>query len=371
MSGWVSGCIAAGFPNAFFTAASAKVPTMTRRALLIINPISGTIPKDGLTERVRQRLAPAGFEIESETTRYAGHGGELAARAAAEGYYAVIAAGGDGTVNEIASALRSSQTALGILPYGSGNGLARHLYGSIDIDNALGIIVRDHVEACDYGTVNGTPFFCTFGLGFDASVSREFAQLPTRGLGTYIVSALREYLKFSPTAYEIRTGEQTMNVKAFIVAVCNASQYGNNAFIAPKASIRDGLLDITIVHAGNPLTRAIAGVELFTGRIDRNILIQTMRVRSAVIRHLPAPGHIDGDPRTMPETLDVMCHPADIRLFTDPDKPRFKPFITPMESLRDDSSYLVREGTRLAVRNIKGKLSKLLTLVLASPLFMK
>lgn len=344
---------------------------MSRRALLIVNPISGTIAKDGLTERVDQRLRPAGFDVVTVETQYAGHGAELASRAAADGFDAVIAAGGDGTVNEIASALRSSPTALGILPYGSGNGLARHIYGSIDIDHALDIIAKDKVEACDYGTVNGSPFFCTFGLGFDASVSREFAQLPSRGLTTYIRSALREYLKFSPTAYEIRTGEQTMNVKAFIVAVCNASQYGNNAFIAPKASIRDGLLDITVVHAGNPLTRAIAGVELFTGRIDRNILIQTMRVRSAQIRHLPGPGHIDGEPHMMPETLEVMCHPGDLRLFIDPDKPRFKPFITPIESLRDDSTYLVKENTRLAVRNIKGKLSKLLTLVMASTIFMK
>lgn len=339
--------------------------------MLIINPISGTIAKDGLSERVNQRLVPAGFEITTVATQYAGHGAELATQASAEGFDAVIAAGGDGTINETAAALRSSQTVLGILPYGSGNGLARHLYGSIDIDRALNIIAKNCVEPCDYGTVNGEPFFCTFGLGFDASVSREFAQFSRRGLASYIRSAMREYIKFSPKEYEITTGEQTMRVKAFIVAVCNASQYGNNAFIAPKASIRDGLLDIIVVHSGNPLTRAIAGVELFTGRIDRNILIQALRVRSARINHIPGPGHLDGDPRTMPESLDIRCHPGGINLFIDPEKPRFKPFITPIESLRDDSSYLVRENTRIAVKNIKGKLSKLLTLVLASPLFMK
>lgn len=330
-----------------------------KRTLLIINPISGTIAKDGLAERVRQRLEPAGFAIETAVTERPGHGAELAANAMLQDYYAVIAAGGDGTVNEIASALRSGSTALGILPYGSGNGLARHLLGSIDIDHALDVIAGDVPMACDYGTVNGVPFFCTFGLGFDAKVSRQFAQMQSRGLSSYIKSAIQEYVKFSPTEYEIHTGEHTLRVKAFIVAVCNASQYGNNAFIAPQASVRDGLLDIIVIHAGNPVTRALAGVELFTGRINHNVLIQAFRVRSARIRHLPGPGHIDGDPRMMPETMDILCHPGDIRLFTDPGKQRFRPFITPIESLRVDSSWLMRENTRIVLKNLKEMLGKI------------
>lgn len=326
-----------------------------RRALLVINPISGTLPKDGLAERVRTRLEPAGFEIEAVETTRAGHGAELASRAVEECLHSVIVAGGDGTVNEVASALRSSSTALGILPFGSGNGLARHIYGSIDIDHALDIIASDNVSDCDYGTVNGRPFFCTFGLGFDAKVSKEFSSMSRRGLASYIKSAVQEYVRYSPAEYEIHTGEQTLRIRAFIVAVCNASQYGNNAFIAPKASIQDGLLDIILIHAGNPLTRALAGVELFTGRLDRNLLIQTIRVRYTRIRHLPGPAHIDGDPVMAPETLTVMCQPGDIRMFTDPRKPPFRPFITPIESIRDDSSYLMREN----IRNIKDKLGRL------------
>jgi diacylglycerol kinase (ATP) len=333
-----------------------------KRTLLIINPISGTLSKEGLAMRVCERLAPAGFEIEAVETEYAGHGSELARAAMREGYHAVIAAGGDGTVNEIASAMRSGRTALGILPMGSGNGLARHLYGSIDIDHALDVISRDYISECDCGTVNDRPFFCTFGLGFDARVSKEFADMRSRGLTTYIRSAVQQYLTYTPSTYEIYTSERGIRLKAFVVAVCNASQYGNNAFIAPGASIQDGLLDITVIHVGNALTRAIAGVELFTGRLDRNILIQTLRVRSATIRHLPGPGHIDGEPVKMPETLRVMCHPGEIRLFVDPDKSPFRPFITPIESLRDDSTYLMRENTRNAIKNIKEKLGKIFPL---------
>lgn len=330
-----------------------------QRTLLIINPISGTMPKEGIAARVVERLGPSGHEVLSAMTEYAGHGAELAARARQDGFDLVIAAGGDGTVNEVASALRSGQTALAILPLGSGNGLARHLYGSIDIDRVLDIIARGNVTRADYGTVNDIPFFCTFGLGFDAKVSREFEHLPSRGITTYIKSALQEYLTYSPHVYEIETGEESVRVRAFIVAVCNASQYGNNAFIAPHASIHDGLLDITIIHAGNPLTRFGAAVELFTGRLDRNLLIQTLRVRSATIRHLPGPGHIDGEPRMMPETLNVMCHPGDLPLVTDHDKPPFRPFLTPMESISADSSFIVRENTRLALKNIREKFGKM------------
>ncbi len=332
----------------------------TRRILLIINPISGTMSKEGLEERVTARLAKAGFAVETAYTERAGHGFELAARAADKGYYGVIAAGGDGTVNEIAGALRDTSTIMGILPFGSGNGLARHIYGSIDVDHALDIIARDFPQQCDYGLVNGSPFFCTFGLGFDAKVSQQFSRASTRGLATYLKSAIQEYLSYSPTEYEITAGDRRMKVKAFIVAVCNASQYGNNAYVAPHASIRDGMLDIIIIHPGNPITRAIAGVELFTGKLDHNLLIESMRVEKATIRHLPGPGHIDGEPIMTPETLQIECRKGALRIFYDPDKPSFRPFITPIEAIRSDSQFVMRENTRLAIRNIKEKISKVL-----------
>lgn len=332
---------------------------MGKRLLVIINPISGTLSKDGLEERLAERLGPAGFEIESVRTERAGHGFELAQRAVKEGYYGILAAGGDGTVNEIASAVRGTDTILGILPYGSGNGLSRHIYGSIDLDHAIDIISRDFPQNCDYGTVNGTPFFCTFGLGFDAKVSLQFSRLPTRGLATYILSAIQEYLKFTPTEYEISSGDRKVRVRAFIVAVCNASQYGNNAFIAPQASIRDGMLDIMIIHKGNPLTRALAGIELFTGHLDKNILIETMRVNAATIRHLPGPGHIDGEPTMTPETLNIECHAGELRMFYDPGKRPFRPFLTPIESMTTDSQFVVRENARHAIRQLKEKLGKI------------
>lgn len=183
-----------------------------------------------------------------DTAYTTGHGDatRLTTDAASKGYRAVIAAGGDGTVNEIATALCGTSTALGIIPVGSGNGLARHLGLPLDVTEAIEVIAKDNIIDCDYGTANGRPFFCTFGVGFDAAVSEKFAHQKRRGKLSYIKSAISEYVSYNPQTYTISANGQILTQKAFIVACCNASQYGNNAYIAPTASITDGLLDITI-----------------------------------------------------------------------------------------------------------------------------
>lgn len=313
----------------------------TRRYMVIINPISGTGSPGDLEGKVRAALEGEDREVEFHYSERPGHCGVLASEAVKRRLYAVIAVGGDGTINEVASALRGTSVNMGILPRGSGNGLARHLDMSIDIDNALRVIKADNAVPCDYGTANGRPFFCTFGLGFDAAVSHDFATMKRRGLTSYIRSAIRKYIKYSPKEYSITTNDKTVRVKAFIIAVCNASQYGNNAYIAPDASIRDGLLDITIIHAGNPLTRAIVGVDLFTGYLKRNVLVQTMRVKQATIRQSPGPAHVDGDPIYMPEQIRIKCHPAQLRLFVDPKRHTFHPLLTPLRSMHFDLNFRI------------------------------
>lgn len=309
--------------------------------MVIVNPKSGTGKFRNPEESVRRFLGPD-VEVEVRYSESAGDCGVLAKEAVRRHFYAVLAAGGDGTVNEVASQLRGTNVIMGIIPCGSGNGLARHLEMSIDIDNALRIIAADNAVECDYGSANGHPFFCTFGLGFDATVSHDFATMKRRGLASYIRSALRKYITYTPKTYEIRTKSGTVTVKAFLIAVCNASQYGNNAYIAPDASIRDGLLDITLIHAGNPITRAFTGVDLFTGYIKRNILVQTLRVKEATIRQLPGPAHIDGEPVMMPEFIKVKCHPGKLMLFVDERKSVFLPLLTPLKSLRFDIRFRVR-----------------------------
>lgn len=304
------------------------------KCLLIINPVSGTASKVKRDVPVRavSRLYKAGIDLEIRYTKGPGHGRELARAAAASGYLGVIAAGGDGTVNEIAQALLGTDTALGIIPLGSGNGLARHIGLSLDVSEALNVIARRNITPCDCCTANGRYFFCTFGLGFDAAVSEKFSTLKGRGLLNYLRSALLEYLKYTPREYEIVCNGRTQRIKAFIVSACNASQYGNNAFIAPAASIRDGLVDITVVHAGTPFTRAFFGVDLLTGTVKNKLLVQTFRAKELIIRRL-TPGksaHIDGEPVAMENEVEVKCLPGKLLMFTKEDKRPFRPLLTPM-----------------------------------------
>ena len=314
------------------------------KARLIINPISGTASKAGLDRLVAEILSPAGWEFETVYTQCHGDATRLAAEAVAKGYDAVFAAGGDGTVNETADALCGSQTALGIIPCGSGNGLARHLGIPIDVREGLKVIHDESPHSIDYATVNGRKFFCTFGVGFDAAVSAAFAEKKRRGKLTYLQSTFQTYAHYEPELYTITANGRTITEKAFLVAVCNASQYGNNAYIAPNATIDDGLLDVTIIHAGNPLTTALVGFDMLIGTIERNVLIHSFRTSSLTIRRNGAgAAHLDGEPMELEDTLDINCHYRKLRVFSPASLPPFKPFLTPATAMLADVRLAVNK----------------------------
>ncbi|MBD5321942.1 MAG: diacylglycerol kinase family lipid kinase [Duncaniella sp.] len=314
------------------------------KARLIINPISGTASKAGLDRLVAEILSPAGWEFETVYTQCHGDATRLAAEAVAKGYDAVFAAGGDGTVNETADALCGSQTALGIIPCGSGNGLARHLGIPIDVREGLKVIHDESPHSIDYATVNGRKFFCTFGVGFDAAVSAAFAEKKRRGKLTYLQSTFQTYAHYEPELYTITANGRTITEKAFLVAVCNASQYGNNAYIAPNATIDDGLLDVTIIHAGNPLTTALVGFDMLIGNIERNVLIHSFRTSSLTIRRNGAgAAHLDGEPMELEDTLDINCHYRKLRVFSPASLPPFKPFLTPATAMLADVRLAVNK----------------------------
>ena len=314
-----------------------------KQLLLIINPVSGTTSKKGVAERIERRLADAGFDVRTEYTTCAGDATRLARLAVEQGFYGVLACGGDGTVNETARALCNTPVALGIVPTGSGNGLARHIAIPVDVDGSLDVIAADHIASCDYGTVCSRPFFCTFGVGFDAAVSDHFARQHRRGLVTYLQSAVHEFMHYESERYHIEIDGREFPRDAFLVVCCNASQYGNNAFIAPDASIRDGVLDITVVRAAGRLRKAILGFDMMAGFIGKNALVETVRARHAVItREAPGPAHIDGEPLTLGRRLEVECHAGSLRIFTNPRKGNFTPIITPMRMMLNDQALAIR-----------------------------
>lgn len=300
------------------------------RVKLIINPISGTRSKRGLNQVIERRVRNYGHQIDTDFTSGPGDATRLARKAVDDGYDVVLACGGDGTVNEVARGLINTPVALCILPNGSGNGLARHIELPPDPLLALKVLKVGHIKNCDYCTVNDRPFFCTFGIGFDAAVSQRFAQSRKRGLLTYLKSAIDEFIKFNPENYNIIAGDNSFNVDAFLIACCNASQYGNNAFIAPAASITDGVMDITLIHKGNPISQMLVGVDLLAGSIAEGGLIDTFRSSSVSIqRHAPGVAHVDGEPIELPARLDIKCHHGGLRIVCPNKRYRFKPFITP------------------------------------------
>lgn len=312
------------------------------KARLIINPISGTRSKAGLDRMVIDSLSPLGWEVEVVYTKGHGDATRLALSAIEKKCDAVLAAGGDGTINETAAALCGTGVVLGILPCGSGNGLARHLGIPIDLREGLKVIHEDHPADIDYATVNDRKFFCTCGVGFDAAVSAAFARKKTRGKFTYLQSTFETYANYEPEFYTIRANGKKLTEKAFLVAVCNASQYGNNAYIAPSASINDGLLDVTIIHAGNTLSTALVGVDMMTGMIERNMLIQTFRTDNIIIeRERRGPSHLDGEPLEMDDCLDIRCHHNGLRVFTPTVVHPFKPILTPVTAMFNDFKIAV------------------------------
>lgn len=311
-----------------------------RKALLIINPVSGTRSKRGLGKFVTSRLKEIGIDVKIGVTTASGDACRMASEAAAKGYEAVITAGGDGTVNEAANGLAFSNCALGILPFGSGNGLARTLGIPQDIYAALKVIEEGHILNCDRGLVNGKPFYCTFGLGLDAVVSEKFASMKRRGRTTYIRSVFREFLNYKSQTYAIIINGEVITENALIIAVCNASQYGNNAYIAPKAKLTDGLLDITVVHAGNPFTSISMGVDLMVGNIDKNRSIETFKTPSVTIARLEeGPVHLDGEPLLMGKKLEISCQPAALKVYSPEKEIMFRPIVSPLRAMFDDIRY--------------------------------
>ena len=277
-----------------------------KKIVFIINPISGTQNKELIKKAIAKKIDKLQYEAEMIYTEYAGHAVKIAAQKAAEGAFAVIAIGGDGTINEIARSLVHTSTALGIIPCGSGNGLARHLEIPMDVNSAIDIINAGKIESIDYGKINDTPFFCTCGVGFDAFISMKFAEDGKRGLLAYLEHTVKEGWKYKPEKYNLTMDDVKTAHTAFVIACGNASQYGNNAYITPQATLNDGLLDVTILEPFNMLEAPSISFQLFNKTIDQNSRVKTYRCKKLHIqREKAGVAHYDGDPVMMDANIYV------------------------------------------------------------------
>lgn len=276
----------------------------------IINPISGAKEtqnaKRKLPKLIMQTLDMELWLPNIVFTEYAGHATELAHQYARMGFDAVVAVGGDGTVNEVARGLKDTKTALGILPMGSGNGFARHLNIPIRPQKALEMINHSEPINVDYGLANGRLFVSTCGTGFDAVVADNFAGSNKRGFMTYLQNTLKVAFSYQPQTYHIVGDGLDVTHKAFLITFANANQWGYEAMIAPKASVQDGKMDIMLMSSHAILGSASLALRLFTGSIDNSYFMDTIRAKEITLeREEVAPFHIDGDPVEMDKNIHI------------------------------------------------------------------
>jgi YegS/Rv2252/BmrU family lipid kinase len=272
----------------------------------IINPISGTRKKDAWPEIIRAHIDENRFEITICFTERQGHASELAQQQANDGIPYIVAVGGDGTVNEVASALRDGHSAMGIVPCGSGNGLARHLHIPLNLSEALKVINTVNTIDIDYGLANERPFFCTLGTGFDAHVSEIFSHSKKRGFRKYVTIIAKEFLTYRTQKYALKIDDHDLETKAMALTVANASQYGNNAYISPLSDICDGKLDVCIVRPFPKIFAFGLALRLISGTIHRSPFYRSCKAeRITILRQNGQPVHLDGDPFEMDKEINI------------------------------------------------------------------
>lgn len=284
------------------------------KALAIINPKSGTGSKDNIPALLAKAFSETGIELYITYTKCADHAYELAKQAVVDGYERVIAVGGDGTVNEVARGLVGSNTSLGIIPKGSGNGLARALGLPMSSKKAVEIVVKGSLDRIDSCSANDRLFFCTCGMGFDADVSAAFSEAPFRGLLSYAKTAVERYISYKPSYYmvELQDGRR-IDSEAFVVAAANASQYGNNAHIAPNADMKDGLVDIVILRPFRVYELPQVTLQLFSKSLEDNTHQASYQTSSAtIIRQQSGVVHLDGEPIEMGARIEIKVNPSSI-----------------------------------------------------------
>jgi YegS/Rv2252/BmrU family lipid kinase len=284
---------------------------MPRKIIYLINPISGTKKKQQFRELISRKTREQGLDFEILATRANGDYEFLREKVKAEQVTDIVICGGDGTVNAVVKALQQIRVNIGIIPLGSGNGLAFAAKIPKQAGRALAVIFQGNAYDTDAFHINDQFSCMLFGIGFDAAVAHEFAKQKKRGLRTYIRVSAIQFLKTRPYSFEIRLKDGLLKTQAFFISVANSNQFGNNFTIAPKASLSDGLLDIVIVKKMNRLLLPFFVLYQLSGTNtmqpakgyakNKNVLyLQTDKLS---IRNIDkAPVHIDGDPKeTGPE----------------------------------------------------------------------
>jgi diacylglycerol kinase (ATP) len=276
---------------------------------VIVNPISGGINKDAVVQELKNT-----FQAQIFYTKGSGDGTVLAKQAVAEHADLVIAVGGDGTINEVGQALIDSDTALAIIPTGSGNGLARSLHIPAEPAQAIDIIQKNHRVVLDTVRINDRSYLGVAGIGFDAEIGWRFAQFGHRGFASYVLVTLKTYPGYRPATYELVIDGVHCKQKAFLITFANSPQFGNGAVIAPHADMVDGYFNVVIIKPFPFYAATDLAYKLFHSLLDRSSYVRDFKAREVTIPQKNIKMQIDGEPVIFPDGARLTINPASLKM---------------------------------------------------------
>ncbi|RFS22446.1 diacylglycerol kinase family lipid kinase [Chitinophaga silvatica] len=284
-----------------------------KKILFIINRKAGTDREKKLGNAINKHFPADQYSVSIEYLAYLGHGTDLGREAVKNGVDTVVAVGGDGSINEIAQGLVGSNTAMAILPLGSGNGLARALKIPLNVDKALGLIATNKQRKIDVGYANEHLFLSNAGVGFDALVAEQFRHKTKRGLSGYAKLVVNSFNSYNPSTYEIEIDGNSISTQAFLLTVANGNQFGYEFKLAPKANVFDGHLDLCVVPPVGLLGLVPMSIFSLMGNIDKTRYLKhyvgkEITIRSNDLKYL----QVDGDsvPLTTDGTVNIRIQPA-------------------------------------------------------------
>ena len=280
----------------------------------IINPIAGTGKQHDITNKIKKLLEKDRFNFDVDITERPNHATELSKKAIKENYELVVAIGGDGTVSECAKALIGSETALSIIPCGSGNGFAYHFNINRKIDDAILQLNNNQIKYIDSCIGNNFPFINISGIGFDAHIANLFASTKKRGFFSYIKLTLRE-LSYKAKEYEISYNSISKKIKAFAIVFANASQYGNDARIAPNAITNDGLIDFVIVKKFPNWKIPFFILDVLRGKTHLNKNVEILKLKELIIKTDNKIVHLDGEVKKVISPISIKISDKKLKLF--------------------------------------------------------
>lgn len=299
----------------------------SNKIIFIINPISGVKGRRKLEKIIDQFFLENNYELLKLYTAYPSHALELAIQAVKEKPKLIVAAGGDGTINEIACALINTGIPLGVIPLGSGNGFARHFNLPFNIKEALKLLISGTVLSVDVGYLNGRPFFCTAGIGFDAEIGYYYQDYNHRGFIAYALSFAWVFSWYKSKDYTLEIDGEKYDFKAFFITIANISQFGYNFYVAPHASTLDGAFDVVVVKRFPKWQASFIAIRSFFGTIDNSRYVWHKLAKNVKIIS-PAGEkfiHIDGEAGIQGGELEYQIKNAELRVVVN-DKKQIVPF---------------------------------------------